>query len=225
MRPYRLAQTLFDATLGRLPAYRAYSGDLNILGDSRALVARLLAEERAARPAPSLLDAGARRGELRDLAPGFAYQGIDLSPEAPDIIRADICACPDIASDQFDVTLSCDLLEHVRQPFSAASELLRVNRPGGLLIHRTLFAYRYHPFPADYWRFSAEGLERLFLDAGDVETVLKGYDIRARRRDARGHPNWRKTRGDRPPIDYLGGWRENWRVLWVGRKRGTDRGP
>ena len=77
---------------------------------------------------------------------------------------------------------------------------MRITGPGGLIVIRTLFTYRYHPLPADYWRFTAKGLDLLFHQTGQVESLVGGYDIRARRRDARGH--------------------HDWRVLWVGRRLG-----
>ncbi len=138
---------------------------------------------------------------------------MDILPQSKDIIAADICACPEIPDGSFDVVFSTDLFEHVQRPWDAASECIRIAKPGGLLIHRTLFAYRYHPEPVDYWRFSSQGLEYLFTRDGNASTIIKGYDLRGRRRNRRG-----KNLDTRPPIDWLGGFRENWRVVWIGRK-------
>lgn len=79
-----------------------------------------------------------------------------------------------------------NLLEHVVDPWAAATEMVRIVRPGGLLVHLAPFAWRYHPFPEDHWRFSHSGLKLLFERAGHVETILSGYDIGSRRKNQRG---------------------------------------
>ena len=111
---------------------------------------------------------------------------------------------------------SINLLEHVADPWAAAAEMTRIARPGGLLMHLAPFAWRYHPFPEDYWRFSHTGLKMLFERTGRVSTLLSGYDIQMRRKDQRcaALPD----NLDVPPVDQLGGWREHWHAIWVGRK-------
>ena len=39
-------------------------------------------------------------------------------------------------------------------PWLAAAEIARILKPGGLAITHTLFSWRNHPCPIDYWRFS-----------------------------------------------------------------------
>lgn len=215
---FRIFDALHRHTVGRLFA-RPYSQDIVDLGDSRKAIRALLDTElvrlRETGRTPTYLDVGARRAERETFAIGFDYTGLDLHPGCDDVMTGDICFCPEIPSDSFDVVASYDVFEHLERPWDAAAECIRITRPGGLLVHRTLFAYRYHPSPVDYWRFSAQGLEHLFTSQGHVDTLLSGYDLRIRRRDARGDP-YHKL--DVPPVDYLGGFRENWRVLYVGRK-------
>lgn len=208
---------LWHWTLGRLPVYRRYAPDIEDLGRTRpvmrgALEAYLAAQPSAA-PTPRFLDIGARRGERAFFADGFAYSGMDIRPAGPNVVVGDICACPEIPDNSYDVTFSLDVFEHLQRPWDAAKECARITKPGGLLIHRTLFAYRYHPNPIDYWRFTSQALEYLFTQNGDVETLTKGYELVGRRADRRGN-----GLRDRPPIDYLGGFRENWRVLYIGQK-------
>ncbi len=211
----------FRWTLGRLPYFRRWSPDIKVfpnteptmlaaLRDYRAT--RALSSEGAGEP-PTFLDVGARQAERAHFAEGFRYVGMDIEPAGPEVVQGDICACPEIADASFDVVFSLDVFEHLERPWDAAAECVRIAKPGGLLIHRTLFAYRYHPYPIDYWRFSSQGLESLFLRTGAVETVDKGYELLHRRADRRGN-----GLRDRPPIDWLGGFRENWRVLYIGRK-------
>lgn len=222
MEFYKVADWLFRRTIGRLPCYANYSDDIEILKSSDAAVADILRQEAAAHAAtgshPSFLDVGARDGIRSTLAAGYSYTGMDIIPRGEDIIAGDICACPQIADNTYDVVFSYDVLEHVQRPWDAAAECIRIAKSGGLLVHRTLFAYRYHAQPVDYWRFTSQGLEHLFCHTGHVDTVLKGYDIRNRRRDHRGSSK-RLNGPSKPPVDWLGGFRENWQVLFVGRKK------
>jgi SAM-dependent methyltransferase len=219
---FRLLDALYRHTLGRLIP-RPHSPDIVDLGDSRRVVLTLLEAEldrlRAAGRTPTYLDVGARRAERETFAQGFDYTGLDLAPDGGRVIAGDICHCPELPDDHYDVVASFDVFEHLERPWDAAAECIRVTRPGGLLVHRTLFAYRYHPSPVDYWRFSAQGLAHLFTRHGNVEPLVSGYDLRIRRRNAKGDPGHLL---DVPPRDYLGGFRENWRVLFVGRKRASD---
>lgn len=221
-RIHAVYDRLWSWTLGRLPYYRRWSPDIDLFRNTETEIASALAAYLADRPDgapdPSFLDVGARRGERSHFARGFDYFGLDLAPAAANIVQGDICDCPDIADASYDVVFSLDVFEHLERPWDAAAECVRIVKPGGLLIHRTLFAYRYHPSPIDYWRFSAQALEYLFTRAGDVETRSKGYELLHRRADRRGSGD-----RDRPPIDYLGGFRENWRVLYIGRKQPADR--
>lgn len=209
---------LWAWTFGRLPAYRRYSPDIDVFPNTEPVMLRALAGYLAARPVdappPRFLDVGAREAERAHFASGFEYAGMDILPAAGSVLKGDICSCPEIPDASFDVVFSLDVFEHLQRPWDAAAECVRIAKPGGLLIHRTLFAYRYHPFPIDYWRFSSQALEYLFTRDGEVETVTKGYEILHRRADRRG-----AGLRDRPPVDYLGGFRENWRTLYIGRKQ------
>ena len=77
--------------------------------------------------------------------------------------------------DQFDVVLSFDTLEHVSDPFTFCSNLVRVARPGGIIYLATVFAWEYHPSPQDYFRFSPEGLRECFAHTA-AEVLACGWD-------------------------------------------------
>jgi SAM-dependent methyltransferase len=164
-----------------------------------------------------VLEIGARDHPRTALfaSPHWAYTVLDLDDVGVaatelDVVIGDITDCPEIESATYDVVVSVDVFEHVRRPWSAADEITRLLRPGGLSYTSTLFSWRYHPVPVDYWRFTPECLEFLF---GELETIEAEFDTAERRRDIRGH-----GRRDRVQVDALGGWRENWRVTHVGRK-------
>ncbi len=211
---------LFYNTIGRLNYFSRYSPDINIVGNSEFEIRKILEDNllTTANAGKKLkfLDVGARDGIKANLAKDYEYQAIDIIPRTDDVLLGDICDCPQIPDNTYDVVFSMDVLEHVERPWDASKECIRITKPGGLIIHRTLFAYRYHPIPQDFWRFSSQGLEHLFTYTNEAETVLKGYDIRGRRKNHRGYNMLSK-----PPIDWLGGFRENWQVLWIGRIKRT----
>lgn len=208
---------LFKHSIGKLSYFNKYAPDIEIINDSDALIANYLQKElkrfdHVSDP-PTFLDIGSRDKAKKDFAMGYDYKAMDINPRGKNVVVGDICKCPEINSDTYDVTFSMDVFEHLQRPWDAAEECIRITKPGGLMIHRTLFAYRYHPEPVDYWRFSSQCLEYLFINSNYSTTLVKGYDIRGRRRNRIGI-----YIDHRPPIDWMGGFRENWQVLWIGRK-------
>jgi SAM-dependent methyltransferase len=153
--------------------------------------------------------------------PRFTYHDLDIEPsDIPNTIVADITDCRDAIPDaSFDLVVSSDVFEHIDRPWLAATEIARILKPGGLAITHTLFSWRNHPCPIDYWRFSKECLEFLFADLECLET---GYDLSERRMD---RPGFWPSGADSVPVDQLGGWREHWSVYHVGRKGPGPRVP
>ncbi|HYI58107.1 MAG TPA: class I SAM-dependent methyltransferase [Microlunatus sp.] len=153
--------------------------------------------------------------------PRFRYHDLNLmSSDIPNTIIADITGCADVIADEsFDIVISSDVFEHIDRPWLAASEIARILKPGGLAITHTLFSWRNHPCPIDYWRYSPECLEFLFADLTCLE---KGYDLSQRRVD---EPGFWASGEDSVPIDHLGGWREHWSVYCVSGKGTTAAVP
>lgn len=164
----------------------------------------------------SFLDVGGNNGKAEAYAEGFKYFVLELSqPKHPheNTIIGDICNCQEIKDDSYDVVYSNDVFEHLLEPWSAAEHIIRICKPGGLIITSTVFSWRFHPVPVDTFRYTHQGLEYLFTRTGKVQSLISKYDIRKRRKDSRS-----KGEFDLPPIDELGGWRENWKVLYVCKK-------
>ena len=141
---------------------------------------------------------------------------LHLEPTAPegdelpaDVVVADITSCPELESGSFDAVFSIDVLEHVREPWLAAAEIVRLLKPGGFTYHSTLFSWRYHPAPADYWRFTPDSLTFLF---SELDLVRSDFDTVERRRNLVGRGLYKLE------SDAFGGWRENWRVFYAGVK-------
>ena len=71
----------------------------------------------------------------------------------------------------FDLVLCTQVLEHCDDPARAVAELRRVTAPGGRVLASTHGVQVYHPSPQDYWRWTHAGLERLFTENADWESV------------------------------------------------------
>ncbi len=70
------------------------------------------------------------------------------------------------ADSVFDLILTQETLEHVRDPFLSVKEMYRVLKPNGVLYCQLPFVIGYHPGPTDFWRFSPEGIRALVEQAG-----------------------------------------------------------
>jgi SAM-dependent methyltransferase len=98
------------------------------------------------------------------------HVGLDTAPHAHADLVGPIESIP--AEDgAFDVVLCVQVLEHVDDPAQGVRELHRVTRPGGRVLLSTHGAMVYHPNPNDLWRWTHEGLGRLFAESGDWGSV------------------------------------------------------
>lgn len=77
--------------------------------------------------------------------------------------------------DYFDGIISVSVFEHLARPWIAAKEMATILKPGGMVLVYTHFAFPFHGYPSDYFRFTKEGLSLLFSDAG-MEIVDCDYE-------------------------------------------------
>lgn len=98
------------------------------------------------------------------------YVGVDLAENPIADVIGPIEQLP-LEDSSFDVVLCLQVLEHCEDPVRAISELHRVVKPGGRVLAATHGTYVYHPSPADYWRWTHTGLDRLFRTNGDWSSV------------------------------------------------------
>lgn len=147
------------------------------------------------------------------------YWCLDLleNPDYKQSYVADIHDCPNVPTGEFDFVYSSDTFEHLKKPWLAAKEMGRITKPGGIVFVTTLFSWRYHPCPIDYWRFTPHALASLFED--DFDLVEANWDITPRRglndRGVVGEVG----KDEEAPVDEMGGWRENWKVFYVGKRK------
>jgi SAM-dependent methyltransferase len=94
------------------------------------------------------------------------YVGLDVEPTPSADVVGFVEEMP-LESGRFDLVLCTQVLEHADDPRRAVSELRRVTAPGGRVLASTHGVQVYHPSPHDYWRWTHEGLARLFRDNAD----------------------------------------------------------
>ena len=118
-----------------------------------------------------VLDAGCGDRRHEELLRGAAeIVAFDLPGNTEADVHGSIDAIP-LDDGSFDVVVCLQVLEHVADPAAAVRELRRVVRPGGRVLLSTHGVYPLHPNPDDLWRWTPQGLERLFFANGEWESV------------------------------------------------------
>jgi SAM-dependent methyltransferase len=149
-----------------------------------------------------VLEVGSRdvNGSVRPLvecARPARYVGVDIE-EGPGV--DEICDASQLVSrfgaEQFDLVVSTELLEHVRDWRLAVSQMKEVLRVGGtLLITTRSKGFGVHAYPYDFWRYEIDDMRRIFSDL-DIQSLerdptrpgvflkaSKPHDFRATRLD------------------------------------------
>lgn len=65
---------------------------------------------------------------------------------------------------KFDLGICMDLLEHTTDPFLVAKNIKNSLKKGAYLFVTVPFIWEVHLYPGDYWRFTTQGLQQLFID-------------------------------------------------------------
>jgi len=118
-----------------------------------------------------VLDVGCGDRPYEVLLAGAAeIVGFDVPGNPHADLHGSIDAIP-VENASFDVVLCLQVLEHVADPAAAVRELRRAVRPGGRVLLSTHGVYPFHPNPDDLWRWTHDGLDRLFRANGDWSSV------------------------------------------------------
>jgi SAM-dependent methyltransferase len=109
-----------------------------------------------------VLEVGSGGSYLKDRYYGSIENWItsDYDIRAKVDIRCDGQSLP-FTNNLFDTIICIDVIEHVPNPQQMIAELVRVLKPGGVLILSTPFFFYLHESPNDYTRFSKFGLINL----------------------------------------------------------------
>lgn len=108
-------------------------------------------------------------GSIRPWAESFgpaSYTGVDIvaGPGVDQICDANRLV-DRLGPQSFDLVISTEMLEHVRDWRRVVSNLKNLVAPGGSLLVTTRSAgFGYHGFPCDFWRFSVDDFNTIFHD-------------------------------------------------------------
>lgn len=79
--------------------------------------------------------------------------------------------------ESFDLVLSTEMLEHVRDWKKVISNIKNLCKPGGtILITTRSYGFRYHPTPTDFWRFEIEDMKQIFSDC-EIISLESDYEF------------------------------------------------
>lgn len=97
---------------------------------------------------------------LRPFFPNKTYIGADMR-EGPGVDEILNLHNIDLPSNHAGTVLCFDTLEHVEYLRRAIEETHRILKPGGILIISSVFFFRIHDAPSDYWRFTPDSFRSL----------------------------------------------------------------
>jgi SAM-dependent methyltransferase len=123
------------------------------------------------------LDAGSGRAPFKAnlRARGVDVVSIDIEDRGGGVDHlADIQHMPVIGSESVDSVICTEVLEHVPRPRDALREIMRVLKPGGMLILSVPHLSPIHEAPNDYFRYTSYGVSSLLESEGFEIVELEG---------------------------------------------------
>jgi len=113
-----------------------------------------------------IIDVGCGFQPYRRFLQGYRnYVGIDRDgSRKPDMVSM-VQVLP-LASSSAEAVLCAEVLEHTDDPGGVTREIVRLLKPGGLLVLTAPMSWNLHYEPYDYFRFTRYGLQKLITDAG-----------------------------------------------------------
>ena len=88
------------------------------------------------------------------------YKNIDQ----PDILKINLEEKFNINNNNFDAVMCFNVLEHIYNYQNVIAETHRILKPGGIFVGSVPFLINYHADPNDYWRYTWQALEKIFVE-------------------------------------------------------------
>jgi SAM-dependent methyltransferase len=129
---------------------------------------------------------GSLRSDLENFKP-LKYLGVDMM-EGKGV--DDICDVTQLVArygkNNYDLVVSTELMEHVREWRTAISNLKNIIKPDGVILLTTRSkGFNYHGFPYDFWRYEIEDIKQIFSDfiieKLESDTYAPGILLKARK--------------------------------------------
>jgi len=116
-----------------------------------------------------------------------SYIGVDIQagPGVDVVCRAETIVDA-FGKESFDVVISTDLLEHVREWRTVISNIKHICRGNGILVITVPSrGFHYHGYPYDFWRYELADMEYIFSDCIieklEKDRLAPGVFMRARK--------------------------------------------
>jgi SAM-dependent methyltransferase len=160
------------------PRSQRFTVDDRFVGPASVLSTRwLLRTLEEARPYAGgrLLDIGCGSKPYKEFFGADEHIGIDWANSLHNL-NAELLGSAEalpFADHTFDTVLCTEVIEHLKHPALAVSEMARVLKPDGHLILTAPFVHELHEMPHDFFRFTGFGLCSLVEEAGLKVILLK----------------------------------------------------
>jgi len=112
----------------------------------------------------SLIVPGQEHLSVRKYFPEAEYIGVDMQKgNGVDVVEDCIYYCYNYyqIGEEFDLILCLDMLEHTKEPFEIIESAKQCLKPNGVLLVTSVFNFKIHEYPNDYWRFTPECFKML----------------------------------------------------------------
>jgi SAM-dependent methyltransferase len=107
-----------------------------------------------------LVDESLKVFDVKSLFAEKQFYGADMRRGVGVDIAGDIERLP-FLSHSIGTYLSCNTIEHVWDVHAAFQEVERILKKDGVAVITSVFNFRIHPCPHDFWRFTPEVLDKL----------------------------------------------------------------
>ena len=105
--------------------------------------------------------------------------GVDMICDADKLVDV-------FGSNKFDLVVSMEMLEHVKDWQKVISNIKKACNPGGVILITTRsYGFHYHAYPYDFWRYEMNDMKEIFNDceilALESDGSLPGVFIKAKK--------------------------------------------